>query len=138
MDYINGSWVMKTGDALKDALCRLDEIPNYFKGNFKEIKDAIALQPHNKVKVLFGIRTADDGREYQDVYTRTVLKNSSTNLSAIQKEIEESKKSGGLSNRIYEFCDLKEYKVTPTDFSNTPVEASDPFANAVPSGDTPW
>ena len=137
MDYVNGTWVMKTGDALKDSECRLDEISNYFKGNFKEIKDAIALQPTNKVKVLFGIRTTDDGKEYQDVYTRTVLRNSSTNIAGLQKEIEDSKNSGGLSGRTYEFCELKEYKVEATDMSAAPAN-DDPFANAAPSGDTPW
>ena len=138
MDYINGTWIMKTGDALKDCECRLDEISNYFKGNFKEIKDAIALQPNNKVKVLFGIRTTDDGKEYQDIYTRTVLRNSSTNITALQKEIEDSKNSGGLSNRQYEFCELKEYVVTPTDFSNNAPTNDDPFANAASGNDTPW
>lgn len=137
MDYINGSWVMKTGDALKDSECRLDEISNYFKGNFKEIKDAIALQPTNKVKVLFGIRTTDDGKEYQDVYTRTVLRNNSTNIAGLQREIEDSKNSGGLSGRTYEFCELKEYKVEATDMSTAPAN-DDPFANAASSGDTPW
>ena len=137
MDYINGSWVMKTGDALKDSECRLDEISNYFRGNFKEIKDAIALQPTNKVKVLFGIRTTDDGKEYQDVYTRTVLRNSSTNIAGLQKEIEDSKNSGGLSGRTYEFCELKEYKVEATDMSAAPAN-DDPFANAASSSDTPW
>lgn len=136
MDYVNGTWVMKKGDALKDCECRLDNIADYFKGNFKEIKDAIALQPNNKVKVLFGIRTADDGKEYQDVYTRTVLKNSSTNTTALQKEIEDSKNNGGLSNRIYEFCELKEYKVTPTNF--TPTTAADPYASADVGMDAPW
>lgn len=138
MDYVNGSWIMKTGDALKDCECRLDEIANYFKGNFKEIKDAVALQPNNKVKVLFGIRTTDDGKEYQDVYTRTVLRNSSTNITALQKEIEDSKNSGGLANRTYEFCELKEYKVTPTEFNNDAPASDDPFANAAQAGDTPW
>lgn len=136
-NYVNGTWIMKTGDELSECECRLDEIDNYFKGNFKEIKDAIALQPTNKVKVLFGIRTADDGREYQDVYNRTVLKNSSTNITALQKEIEDSKNSGGLQNRIYEFCDLKEYKVEATDFNNVPV-ADDPFTNSSSSEATPW
>ena len=136
MDYVNGTWVMKTGDALDEALCRLDEIPSYFKGNFREIEDAIALQPNNKVKVLFGIRTTDDGREYQDIYTKTVLKNSSTNVSAIQKEIEEAKNNGRLANRIYEFCDLKEYKVTPTDFSTQPSVENDPFRSA--ATEAPW
>lgn len=136
MDYINGSWVTKSGDALKDCECRLEEIPNYFKGNFKELKDAIALQPNNKVKILFGIRVGDDGKEYQDLYSRNVLKNNSTNIAGLQKEIEDSKNNGGLSNRIYEFCELKEYKVEATDLS-TPAIGTDPFTNAA-SSDAIW
>lgn len=138
-NYVNGVWVMKSGDELNDCLCRLDEVTNYFKGNFKEIKDAIALQPTNKVKVLFGIRMDNNGREQQDIYTRTVLRNSSTNLTALQKEIEDSKNNGGLQNRTYEFTELKEYKVTPTDFNSTASTSEDPFASAAVSDEaTPW
>jgi hypothetical protein len=129
---------MKKGDALDDCLCRLDDIANYFKGDFKEIKDAIALQPNNKVKVLFGIRSTDDGKEYQDVYTRLVLRNNSTNIAAFQKEIEERKNAGALSNRTYEFCELKEYKPTPTDFSSATPASEDPFANASANDASPW
>lgn len=137
MDYVNGTWVMKPADALQDALCRLDEVANYFNGDFKEIKDAVALQPNNKVKVLFGIRNTDDGKEYQDIYTRLVLRNSSNNINAFQKEIEERKNSGALNNRVYEFCDLKEYKVVATDFNANTPSNDDPFANAANVG-TPW
>jgi len=137
MDYINGTWIMKSGDDLKDCLCRLDEIPNYFKGNFAEVKDAIALQPTNKVKVLFGIRSTEEGKEFQDVYNRMVLRNSSNNITALQKEIEDRKANGGLSNRTYEFCDLKEYTPTPTDFNNAAPATDDPFGSAAPA-DTPW
>ena len=136
MNYINSTWVMKTGEELNDCLCRLDDIPKYFEGNFTEVKDAIALQPNNKVKVLFGIRTTDEGKEYQDVYTRTVLRNNSTNVIALQAEIEESKNNGGLQNRIYEFGELKEYKPTPTDFGNTTPTAEDPFGDAPVT--SPW
>ena len=131
MEYVNGTWVMKANT--DDSLCRLDEITKYFKGDFSEIKDAIALQPNNKVKVLFGVRTTDDGKEYQDLYT-TVLRNNSNNYTAIQKEIEERKANGGLSNRYYEFCELKEYEVTPTNVSEK--KADDPFASA--DVETPW
>ena len=49
---------------------------------------------------------------------------------------EDSKNNGGLSNRIYEFCELKEYKVTPTNF--TPTTAADPYASADVGMDAPW
>ena len=138
-DYINGTWVEKTGDALKDCECSftVDEIQKMFKGDFSAVKDAIALQPTNKVKVLFGVRTTDEGREYQDIYPDYVLRNSATSYSKLQEKVEDAKANGGLSNRIYEFCDLKEYKVEATDFSNTP-ETGDPFLNAANTDATPW
>ena len=108
------------------------------KGNFSCIKSAIALQPTNKIKVLFGVRTADDGREYQDIYTNTVLRNNSNSVAKLQSEIEEAKNNGGLSNRTYEFCDLKEYVVEATNFNEAPA-APDPFTpNENPTGPTPW
>ena len=134
-DYINGSWVEKKGDELKDCECSFtpEEIQQMFKGNFSCVKDAIALQPTNKVKVLFGIRT-NEGKEYQDIYTSYVLRNSATSYSKLQEKIEESKAAGGLSDRIYDyFGDLREYKVVATDFTETPV--NDPFA--APTA-TPW
>ena len=140
-DYINGTWVEKTGDALKDCECSftVEEIQSMFKGDFSAVKDAIALQPTNKVKVLFGIRTTDDNKEYQDIYTDYILRNSANSYSKLQEKIEESKANGGLSNRTYEFCDLKEYKVEATDFTNTNTNtpADDPFANAA-STNVPW
>lgn len=134
-NYVNGTWVMKTGEELKSSLCRLDEIPNYFKGNVKEIKDTIALQPENYVKVLFGIRTTDDGKEYQDVYNK-VLRSSATNYEKLQAEIEDRKNNGALANRTYEFCELKEYKLESTNYSESSSN-DDPFAGGN-SDNTPW
>ena len=137
-DYINGTWVPKTGDALKDCECSFtpEEIQQMFKGNFSCVKDAIALQPTNKVKVLFGIRNSD-GREYQDIYTGYILRNSSTSVSKLQEKIEETKANGGLADRTYDyFGDIREYKVEATDFSEAPAPA-DPFAAAA-AGNTPW
>lgn len=67
-NYVNGSWVLK--DNTDDFLFGLEHIKDYFSGNFSEIKDAIALQPNNKVKLLYGVRTTDEGKQYQTVITR--------------------------------------------------------------------
>ena len=137
-DYINGSWVEKSGDDLKDCECSFtaSEIQKMFNGDFTAIRDAIALQPTNKVKVLFGIRTTDDGKEYQDIYTNYVLRNNASSVTKLQEKVEEAKNNGGLSNRIYEFCDLKEYKVAATNFSDAPA-ADNPFESDQSSA-TPW
>lgn len=130
-EYVNGSWIDKKGSDLADCECRLDHIAEMFKGNFEEVKNAIALQPNNKVKVLFGVRVNEDGREFQDVYPETVLRANTNKYEKLQKEIEDRQANGGLKNRIYEFTDLHEYTVEPTNFLEESTEgANDPFENA--------
>lgn len=132
-NYVNGSWVEKSAEDQKDCMCALTEIPNYFKGNFSELKEAIALQPNNKIKVLFGIRTGEDGRIFQDIYPNLVLRSSASNYDKFQKEIEERKNAGALVNRTYEFTDIHEYNPQPTNFEEQP---SSPFGEEPAA--TPW
>ena len=136
-DYINGVWIPKTGDDLKncESSFSVDEIQRMFKGDFSSIKSNINLQPTNEVKVLFGIRE-NDGKTYQDIYTNYVLRSNVSNYSKLQERIEEAKNNGGLNGRTYEFCDLKEYKVEATDFSNATPVAEDPFGAAPTT--SPW
>lgn len=136
-DYINGTWVAKTDvSELAKCECLFDtaEIREMFKGNFDAVRNTIAFQPTNKVKVLFGIRT-NEGKEYQDIYTSYVLRNNSDNVIKLKEKVEEAKLNGGLANRYYEFCDLKEYKVEATDLSQAPAEEN-PFGE--PKEQTPW
>lgn len=133
MDYKNGTWVMKEGN-LADYECRLDNIAEYFKGNVKEIKDAIALMPKNKVKLLYGVRTNDEGKQYQSIYTQMVLRNGSTNYDKLAKDVADRKAAGAYPTTEFEVCELKEYNVAATDLTkSTTVE--DPFAA---SEDNPW
>jgi hypothetical protein len=127
-----------SADKLKDCECSFsnDELEMMFKCNFTPVKESLALQPNNEVRVLFGIRTTDDGKEYQDIYTRP-LRLRVNNWEAIQQEIEEAKERGGLQNRTYEFCDLKEYKPTPTDFTQSASSDDLPFGEAT-KDPTPW
>lgn len=137
-EYINDTYVPMTGDTLKDCECYFtpQEVQAMFKGDFSAVKNGIELQPTNEIRVLFGINTNKEGKEFQDIYTRP-LRLRSEKWDILQEEIEEAKNRGGLQNRTYEFTELKEYKVTPTDFSNTPV-ADDPFQNASSTEATPW
>ena len=135
-DYINGSWVEKKGEDLKDCECSFspEEIQAMFKGDFSCIKNAVALQPTNKVKVLFGIRV-NEGREYQDIYTNYILRNNATSVSKLQENIEEAKNSGGLADRLYNyFGELREYAVEPTDLSTPAETPENPFATQTPWG----
>lgn len=132
-NYVNGAWVMKTGEDLKLCEARFEAIEKCFKGDFKEVTDAIALQPENYVKLLFGVRTNDEGHIYQDVYP-TGISARSNSYTRIQRDIEDRQANGGLSNRTYTFGELQEYKEQPSTYEQVTPE-TDPFANAA---NTPW
>lgn len=116
-----------------DAEARLDKIENYFKGDYSELREAISLQPKNRVKGLFGVRTTEDGKQYQAVYTQKFLKNSVTDYSRLDAELQERKAAGAYPTTEFEVCDLKEYTVESTDFNNNPEPSSD-----MPMQDSPW
>lgn len=134
MSYQNGTWVMKDNPA--DYECRLEHIADYFTGNVKELRDALALMPKNKVKLLYGVRTNDEGKQYQSIYTQMVLRNGSTNYDRLAKDVKERKDNGAYPTTEFEVCELKEYTVAATKFESS-APAEDPFATSVDS-DMPW
>lgn len=135
MKYVNNTWIMV--DNPSDCEARLEDINSYFKGDFKELKEVIALQPNNKIKVLFGVRTTDDNRQYQTVYTQMFLRNNITNYSKLDANLQERKAAGAYPTTEFIVGDLKEYNVEPTNFSNTTANDM-PFAPANNTESTPW
>jgi hypothetical protein len=139
-DYKNGSWVLKpTAD---DSKFMLEHIKDYFSGDFSEIKEAIACQPNNKIKLLYGVRTTEDNRQYQTVCTRhnLMLRNNAPD-SVVQRaasELARIKNNGGLANTEYKVQELQEYTLEPTNLNPAPAIGEDdlPFAAAV--ADLPW
>lgn len=109
--YPNGKWEL--GPDSDNGKFALDNIKDYFSGNVKEVKDAIALQPNNKVKLLYGVRTTDDNKQYQDVCTRgdMILPNFSNRVEALEKRLAEAKANGSWPNTEYKVCALQEYVV---------------------------
>lgn len=134
MKYVNNTWVMV--DKPEDCEARLESIAEYFKGNFKELRDVIALQPNNKVKALFGVRSTDDNKQYQAVYNQMFLKNNINDYSKLDADLQERKAAGAYSNTEFEVCELKEYNVESTDLSNSSSNDM-PFPSAE-SSETPW
>ncbi len=131
-NYVNGSWVLKSN--AEDYVFGLEHIKDYFNGDFSEIKDAIALQPNNKVKLLYGVRTTDEGKQYQAVATRLnmILSNNAGTraMEHLAKELENAKNNGSFANVDYRVQELSEYTVEATDLSSTD--------NTSDSGDMPW
>ena len=129
--YVDGKWVLNTKVDPKDCEARLENIEDYFKGNFKELNDIISYQPNNKVKVLFGVRTTDDNKQYQSVYTQMTLKNSVTDYSRLDADVQQRKEAGAYSTTCFEVCDLKEYTVEATTFEQS-------VNNSVSNEESPW
>lgn len=134
--WIDGKWVNNPKvEKLDDCEVFLEKVEDYFKGNFKELKDITKIMPTNKVKVMFGIRTDEEGKQYQTAFTRMFLKNHATDYSALDKEYQDAKNNGAFKTIEFEAVDLHEYSVEATNFNETtPEVTSDPFANL----DTPF
>lgn len=134
MEYKNGTWVLR--DKPEECICRLESIAKYFTGDVSEIKDEIALVPTFKVKLLYGVRTTDEGKQYQTIFNQFTVRNNSKNYTKLAKEVEERKQNGAYPNTEFDVCELKEYNVTATNLSE-PSTVEDPFASNG-SEDNPW
>lgn len=130
--YNSKTGVWSTHENPTDCEAGLECIENYFKGDFSELQNIISMRPNNKVKVLFGVKTTDDGKQYQAVYTEKFLKNNVSDYSKLDEDVLNRKNAGAYSNVEFSVVDFKEYTVEPTDFTSS---------NDLPdSGDTssPW
>lgn len=134
-DYKNGSWVKKPN--AEDYAFNLDHIKDYFNGNFSELKEALALRPGNKVKLLYGVRTAETEngpRQYQAVASKAdlILSNSSGSkgLAKLEKNLADMKSKGSYPNTEFKVQGLEEWTVEPTNLEKKTDD--DPFGAELP------
>lgn len=136
-NYVNGTWTLK--DNADDYKFALEHISDYFKGDFSEVKDAIALQPNNKIKLLYGVHTTDEGKQYQTIATkdRLILRNSagSKAFEKAEKELVNIKQGGGYATTEFKVQELAEYDVQATDLNNTPADTTNTGSE---DEDLPW
>lgn len=134
-NYVNGSWVLK--ENTDDYVFGLEHIKDYFSGDFSEIKEAIKLQPNNKVKLLYGVRTTDEGKQFQTVAIRQgfVLPNyaGSRALARLESELSRAKDNGSYANTDFRVQELAEYTVEATNLNNAPAAT-----DAASEGGMPW
>lgn len=125
-EYVNGCWVFKSEDKLKDIESGLEHTKDYFNGDFSELKEIIKLQPNNKFQALLGIRKTDEGKEYQDVFKHHFMQYWESNLNQLEYQLGQNKEYN-YSHTVFELCPLKEYlsDVKPTDLSNSAQVATD-------------
>lgn len=101
-----------------------EDVKKWFTGDVTEVVNAVALQPKNEVRVLFGIRTTEDNRQYQSVFTQMFIPMNAKKdraYAALDKEVQARKNAGAYPTTEFEVCDFKEYVVTPTDLSKEDV-----------------
>ena len=122
--YVNGKWELVDNPAECEA--RLDGIDKFFAGDFKELKEIMSYQPNNKVKVLFGVRTTDDGKQYQAAYTQMVLRNGVTDFSKLDKDLQERKANGAYSTTEFVVTPIHEYNVESTKVEDLPAATEAP------------
>lgn len=133
-NYVNGTWVKKENAA--ECVFGLENIKDYFNGNFKELKEALELQPNNKVKLLYGVRTTDEGKQYQAVCTRgeLILPNAANAnaLTRLEKDLVNAKQNGAYQNTDYRVCELQEWTVEPTNLEKPAETASESSESGLP------
>lgn len=136
-NYVNGTWSLK--DNADDYKFALEHISDYFKGDFSEVKDAIALQPNNKIKLLYGVHTTDEGKQYQTIATkdRLILRNSagSKAFERAEKELMNIMQGGGYATTEFKVQELAEYNVQATDLNNAPADTT---STGSEDEDLPW
>lgn len=103
-------------------------------GNVKEIADIIPAVAPYAVKVVLGVRTTDEGRQYQAFYNRMFLRNSESDYSRIDADIQGNKDRGSFPTTEFSTKPLHEYNVESTDFSDT----KDPISEASQEATNPW
>lgn len=132
-EYADGVWRMRAN--AEDYTAGFNNIPNWFKGDISEIKEAVNMMPNNYIKLLFGVRTTDDGKEYQDVFTRASQRFNTRKNTVIERALTEAQNAGAYANTHFETCELKEYSPAPTNVSSVLTSDDDlPFADS----SNPW
>lgn len=104
-------------DNPSDAEARVDNIEKLFKGDFSEMKEILTLQPENRVKVMLGIKTDDEGKIYQATFNECVMRSGTKDYTKLAKTLEERKNLGAYPTTVFETVDAHEYNVQPTDLS---------------------
>lgn len=136
----------KKGEAIKmiadptTAEALLEKVENYFKGDISEIKQAIGLQPNNRVKLFTMVKLTDDNKKYQAICMSQPMKFSQTNYTYSFGELEKEIANGRYANHKYSIRPLEEYSevIKPTSFDIPSAPADMGWFNAPQSDDLPY
>jgi phosphotransferase system IIB component len=119
-----------------DAEACFTNVPSFFTGDVSEVKNAAA-STNNKVKVLMGVRTTDEGKMYQAIYNKKVERAYSTQTQYIAKSLAESQEFGAYSDVDFgsEPFTFGEYSLEPSTQADVAMGA--PMAAPAPGAPAP-
>ncbi len=136
-----GQWM--TNSHPEDCEQGLYEIKNYFTGDISELKKHCGYMPDNRLKLLVGVRTDDQGRQFGTVYTRMTLRNGAKSYTRLKDSLEGNAQylNGAVFSDASDgsITNIHEYKENVKE-TNLNAPADDPFAkaNALPEDDLPF
>ncbi len=144
----NGTW-KKMADA-DDRIIGFENPKALLGGNIKEVKELIALQPNNRIKLLYGVKASENAETGRINYRQNVctaydlmLRNNATasGINNLEKNLNSAKASGRYSKIDYQVCELKEWDVKPTNLEK-PASDTDNMPFDTPSAGSesgmPW
>lgn len=132
-DPAQETYVMKTNEAeLADAESLIEDMEAVFKGDVSVIRDAFMGAPNNAYKLMFGVRTKNDGTLQQTVYTRVPMLLSKTNYKDWEKALLDDATANPPRHpdTFYKAGPLEKYSATPTDYSQVSAEESQGVSDA--------
>lgn len=98
-----------------------------FEGKFDKIQEMVDYQPNNVVQVMFGVKTNDEGKEFQTAFTRMTLRAHSTNYDGLEAALNEAKSNGAYPTTEFKVCTIEEYAPAPTNLETTEPANTDWF-----------
>ena len=109
------------------------------------MKDIIKLAPNNWIKILVGVRTTEDNKQYQTVFTRGFVSGGSNNYNRLSKILQENLSLGRYGDTYFGpiidntvlLSELKEYEVNASVVTpnNKPIPDTMPFDNEANTDD---
>lgn len=133
-DMQNKSWVEnpKLEGHKERALVFIEKPKALFTGDFKELKAPLREFGNNRLKLLFGVRTTDDNKMYQDFLRERPMKISVRSFDFLEKIVEDANVGGRYPNTKFEIGPLKQFVLEKTKFAKDEEPIDD-----LPFGDTP-
>jgi len=133
-NYVNGVWVKK--ENAQEYVFKLEHIKDYFTGNFSELSEAIGIRANNKVKLLYGVRTTEEGKQYQTIASRgdMILRNSagSKAYERLEKVLAQAKQNGAFTTTEFRVQELQEYTVEATNLEQAPADSGSDNSDKMP------